>query len=49
MLIRNIKEFLKLTIDKKLISLDLGKKNIGIAISDIKHIITTPLTVVDKK
>tara|TARA_B100000287_G_scaffold394059_1_gene407818 strand:+ start:3285 stop:3749 length:465 start_codon:yes stop_codon:yes gene_type:complete len=49
MLIRNIKEFLKLTIDKKLISLDLGKKKIGIAISDSKHIITTPLTVVDKK
>ena len=49
MLIRNIKEFLKLTIDKKLISLDLGKKRIGIAISDNKQIITTPLTVVDKK
>ena len=41
MLIRNIKEFLKLTIDKKLISLDLGKKKIGIAISDSKHIITS--------
>ena len=48
MLIRNIKEFLKLTSEKQIISLDIGKKKVGIAISDNRHIVVTPLTVVEK-
>ena len=34
MIIRNTKEFLKLTFKKKLVYLDFGKKKTGIAISD---------------
>ena len=49
MLIRNIKEFLRLTSKKQIISLDIGKKKIGIAITDDRHIIAAPLTVVEKK
>ena len=49
MLIRNIKEFLKLTTNKRIISLDIGKSKIGIAISDQKHLIVTPLNVFYKK
>ena len=39
MLIRNIKEFLNLTMNKRIISLDIGKSKIGSAISDQKHLI----------
>ena len=49
MLIRNIKEFLKLTMNKRIISLDIGKSKIGSAISDQKHLIVTPLFVFSKK
>ena len=49
MLIRNIKEFLRLTSEKQIISLDIGKKKIGIAITDDRRIIAAPLTVVEKK
>ncbi len=49
MLIRNIKEFLRLTSEKQIISLDIGKKKIGIAITDERRIIASPLTVVEKK
>ena len=49
MLIRNIKEFLRLTSKKQIISLDIGKKKIGIAITDDRRIIAAPLTVVEKK
>ena len=49
MLIRNIKEFLNLTMNKRIISLDIGKSKIGSAISDQKHIIVTPLFVFSKK
>ena len=49
MLIRNIKEFLKLTKNKRIISLDIGKSKIGSAISDQKHLIVTPLFVFSKK
>ena len=49
MLIRNIKEFLNLTINKSIISLDIGKNKIGSAISDQKHLIVTPLDVFLKK
>ena len=45
MLIRNIKEFLKVTLNKKLICLDIGKKKIGIAISDHNHSLSFPLEV----
>ena len=38
MLIRNIKEFLRLTSKKQIISLDIGKKKIGIAINGAKKI-----------
>ena len=34
MLIRNTKEFLKLTKEKKIIAFDIGKKKIGVAISN---------------
>ena len=49
MLIRNIKEFLKLTMNKRIISLDIGKSKIGSAISDQNHLIVTPLNVFPKK
>ena len=49
MLIRNIKEFLNLTMNKRIISLDIGKSKIGSAISDPKHLIVTPLDVFPKK
>ena len=49
MLIRNIKEFLNLTINKRIISLDIGKSKIGSAISDQKHLVVTPLDVFSKK
>ena len=49
MLIRNIKEFLNLTMNKRIISLDIGKSKIGSAISDQKHLIVTPLFVFPKK
>ena len=49
MLIRNIKEFLQLTINKRIISLDIGKSKVGSAISDQKHLIVTPLNVFPKK
>ena len=49
MLIRNIKEFLNLTMNKRIISLDIGKSKIGSAISDQKHLIVTPLNVFPKK
>ena len=49
MLIRNIKEFLKLTKDKRIISLDIGKSKIGSAISDQNHLIVTPLNVFPRK
>ena len=49
MLIRNIKEFLNLTMNKRIISLDIGKSKIGSAISDQKHLIVTPLNVFQKK
>ena len=49
MVIRNIKEFLNLTINKRIISLDIGKSKIGSAISDQKHLIVTPLNVFQKK
>ena len=48
MLIRNIKEFLKLTFKKKLICFDIGKKKTGIAISDENHIVSMPLNVVKR-
>ena len=49
MLIRNIKEFLNLTMNKRIISLDIGKSKIGSAISDQKHLIVTPLFVFSEK
>ena len=49
MLIRNIKEFLKVTKNKRIISLDIGKSKIGSAVSDQKHLIVTPLNVISKK
>ena len=49
MLIRNIKEFLKLTTNKRIISLDIGKSKVGSAISNQKHSIVTPLNVFSKK
>ena len=41
MLISNIKEFLKRTHKKKIICLDMGKRNVGIAMSDEKKNIYT--------
>ena len=43
MIIRNIKEFINIINDKKILSLDLGKKKVGLAISNTKHTITTPI------
>ena len=49
MLIRNTKEFLKLTKEKKIIALDIGKKKIGVAISNEKKNLTIPLSVISKE
>ncbi len=49
MLIRNTKEFLKLTKEKKIIALDIGKKKIGVAISNEKKNLTIPLSVIAKE
>ena len=43
MIIRNTKEFINIINDKKILSVDLGKKRVGLAISDTKHKITTPI------
>ena len=43
MIIRNTKEFINIINDKKILSVDLGKKRVGLAISDTKHSITTPI------
>ncbi|MBD22125.1 MAG: Holliday junction resolvase RuvX [Alphaproteobacteria bacterium] len=48
MLIRNTKEFLEKTISNKILALDIGKKKIGLAISDPNHKIVTPLEVLKK-
>ena len=48
MLIRNIKEFLIKIEEKKIICLDIGKKKIGLAISDTKHRISSPLSILKK-
>ena len=48
MLIRNTKEFLKKTLQKKILCLDIGKKRIGLAISDPKHKIVTPLSIFNR-
>ncbi|MBC34295.1 MAG: Holliday junction resolvase RuvX [Rickettsiales bacterium] len=45
MLISNIKEFLKRTSKKKIICLDMGKKNVGIAMSNANKTISTPMKV----
>ena len=43
MIIRNTKEFINIISGKKILSVDLGKKRVGLAISDTKHKITTPI------
>ena len=43
MIIRNTKEFINFINDKKILSIDLGKKKVGLAISNTKHTITTPI------
>ena len=43
MIIRNTKEFIDIINDKKILSVDLGKKKVGLAISNTKHTITTPI------
>ena len=48
MLIRNIKEFLEKTKTRKILALDMGKKKIGIALSDPNHKIVNPLEVLKK-
>ena len=48
MLIRNIKEFLEKTKTRKILALDMGKKKIGLAISDPNHKIVNPLDVLKK-
>ena len=48
MLVRNIKEFKKLTYKKKLICFDYGKKKIGVAISDENHKISMPMCIILK-
>ncbi len=48
MVIRNIKEFLKLTFKKKLVCLDIGKKKTGIAISDQNHSMVMPHKVLQR-
>ena len=46
MIIRNTKEFLKKTFQKKIICLDIGKVKVGIAISDSNKKISTPLKII---
>jgi len=48
MIIRNTKEFLKKTKLQKILSIDVGKKRVGFAISDPKHIISSPLEVLER-
>ena len=48
MLVRNIKEFKKLTYQKKIICFDYGKKKIGVAISDENHKISMPMCIIFK-
>ena len=48
MLIRNTKEFLEKTKTRKILGLDMGKKRIGLAISDPSHKIVNPLEVLKK-
>ena len=48
MLIRNTKEFLKKTNLQKVLSIDVGKKKMGFAISDPNHIISSPLEVLKR-
>ncbi len=48
MLIRNTKEFLEKTFQKKIICLDIGKSKIGLAISDLDKKISTPLKVIKR-
>ena len=43
MIIRNTKEFIDIISDKKILSIDLGKKKVGLAISNTKHTVTTPI------
>ncbi len=43
MIIRNIKEFIDLIYKKKVLSIDMGKKKVGLALSNIDHTINTPL------
>ena len=43
MIIRNTKEFINIINNKKILSVDLGKKKVGLAISNTKHTITTPI------
>ena len=43
MIIRNTKDFINIINDKKILSIDLGKKKVGLAISNSKHTITTPI------
>ena len=46
MIIRNTKEFLKKTFQKKIICVDIGKVKVGIAISDSNKKISTPLKII---
>ena len=48
MIVRNIKEFKKLTYQKKIICFDYGKKKIGVAISDENHKISIPMSIIFK-
>ena len=43
MIIRNTKEFINIISGKKILSVDFGKKKVGLAISNTKHTITTPI------
>ena len=48
MLIRNTKEFLEKTFQKKIICLDIGKAKVGVAISDSNKKISNPLKVINR-
>ena len=48
MLVRNIKEFKKKTIRKKIICLDYGKKKIGVAICDEQHKVSIPMRTIER-
>ena len=48
MIVRNIKEFKKLTYQKKIICFDYGKKKIGVAISDENNKISIPMSIIFK-